>query len=107
PYAKKNCTYHARPPIWVAFGEPIPHFPNLEKPNARARIERELAAAFKILYAELRETFLLTPDDLPHPPRQRMQVKLPIEETPRSHAPKLSGPRVRTFKRFSAIAVDL
>src|SRR4029077_11462749 len=83
-----------------------PHFPNLEKPAARARIERELAAAFKVLYAELRETFSLTPDDLPHPPRERMQVKLPIEETARSHAPKLSRPRVRPFRRFTAIAVD-
>ena len=69
-------------------------------------LERELAAAFKILYAELRETFSLTPDDLPHPPRERMQVKLPIEETARSHAPKISRPRVRTFRRFTAIAVD-
>jgi len=105
-YSKKNWLSLRRPPIWVAFGDPIPHFPNLEKSAARARIERELAAAFKILYAELRETFSLTPDDLPHPPRERMQVKLPIEETARSQAPKLSGPRVRTFRRFTAIAVD-
>ena len=105
-YSKKSWLSLRRPPIWVAFGDPIPHFPNLEKPAARARIERELAAAFKILYAELRETFSLTPDDLPHPPRERMQVKLPIEETAGSHAPKLSGPRVRTFSRFTAIAVD-
>src|SRR5437016_5210435 len=44
--------------------------------------------------------------DRAHPPRERMQVELPIEETARSHAPKLSGPRVRTFRRFSAIAID-
>jgi 1-acyl-sn-glycerol-3-phosphate acyltransferase len=105
-YSKKSWLSLRRPPIWIAFGDPIPHFPNLEKSAARARIERELAVAFKILYAELRETFSLTPDDLPHPPRERMQVKLPIEETAGSHAPKLSGPRVRTFRRFSAIAVD-
>src|SRR5256714_15657417 len=51
-YSKKNWLSLRRPPIWVAFGDPIPHFPNLEKSAARARIERELAAAFKILYAE-------------------------------------------------------
>src|SRR5207253_8568364 len=48
-YSKKNWLSLRRPPIWVAFGDPIPHFPNLEKSAARARIERELAAAFKIL----------------------------------------------------------
>src|SRR5207253_10840067 len=82
-YHKKSWLSLRRPPIWVAFGDPIPHFPNLEKSAARARIERELAAAFKILYAELRETFSLTPDDLPHPPRGRMQVELPIEQAAR------------------------
>jgi 1-acyl-sn-glycerol-3-phosphate acyltransferase len=105
-YSKKSWLPLRRTPIWVAFGDPIPHFPNLEKSAARARTERELAAAFKILYAELRETFSLTPNDLPHPPRERMQVELPIEETARSQAPKLAGPRVRTFRRFTAIAVD-
>src|SRR5437667_1431035 len=106
-YSKKSWLSLRRPPIWVAFGDPIPHFPNLEKSAARARIERELAAAFKILYAELRETFSLTPDDLPHPPRERMRVKLPIKETAKSHAPKISEPRARTFRRFTANGVDL
>src|SRR5439155_209030 len=85
-YSKKSWLSLRRPPIWVAFGDPIPHFPNLEKSAARARTERELAAAFKILYAELRETFSLTPNDLPHPPRERMRVELPTEETAGSHA---------------------
>ena len=31
------------------------------------------AGAFKHLYAELREKFALTADDLPHPPRERMK----------------------------------
>src|SRR6266700_6233930 len=61
-----------RTPIWLAFGNPIPHFPDLGKSDARVCIERELATAFTLLYAELREKFSLTLDDLPHPPRQRM-----------------------------------
>src|SRR6266581_7084902 len=105
-YSTKSWLPLRRTPIWIAFGDPISYFSNLEKSAARARIDHELAAAFKILYAELRETFSLTPDDLPHPPRERMQVELPIEEAARSHAPKLSRPRVRTFRRFTAIAID-
>ena len=38
----------------------------------RACIERELTTGFRLLYAELREKFSLTPEDLPHPPRERM-----------------------------------
>src|SRR2546425_12583228 len=62
-----------RTPVWIAFGDPISHFPGLEKSEARTRIEFELAAAFKSLYAELQQTFHLTSDDLPHPPQERMQ----------------------------------
>jgi len=71
-YSKKRWLPLRRTPIWIAFGNPIPHFPDLEKPAARACIEQELAAAFKLLYVELREKFSLTPDELPHPPRERM-----------------------------------
>ncbi len=60
-------------PIWIAFGDPISHFPELQKSQARQRIESELAAAFRNLYAELREKFRLTADDLPHPPQERMK----------------------------------
>ena len=60
-----------RTPIWIAFGNPISHFPELPKPQAREQIESELAAAFKNLYAQLQQTFHLTTDDLPHPPRER------------------------------------
>jgi 1-acyl-sn-glycerol-3-phosphate acyltransferase len=62
-----------RTPIWIAFGNPISHFPRLAKSEARARIESELASAFKNLYAEIRESFQLTADDLPHPPGERMR----------------------------------
>jgi len=71
-YSKKSWTSLRRTPVWIAFGDPIPHFPDLAKSAARKRIELELVAAFKDLYAELREAFLLTADDLPHPPQQRM-----------------------------------
>jgi 1-acyl-sn-glycerol-3-phosphate acyltransferase len=71
-YSKKRWLPLRRTPIWIAFGNPLAHFSDLEKSNARACIERELAAAFKLLYTELREKFSLTPDDLPHSPRERM-----------------------------------
>jgi 1-acyl-sn-glycerol-3-phosphate acyltransferase len=61
-----------RTPIWIAFGNPISHCPGLEKSEARARIESELASSFKNLYAELQRTFRLTKEDLPHSPRERM-----------------------------------
>jgi 1-acyl-sn-glycerol-3-phosphate acyltransferase len=60
-----------RTPIWIAFGNPISHFRELEKLQARERIQCELASAFESLYAELRAKFRLTADDLPHPPRER------------------------------------
>src|SRR5207249_12324133 len=49
-----------------------PSFPT-RRSSDLARIESELASAFKNLYAELREKFQLTADDLPHPPRERMK----------------------------------
>jgi 1-acyl-sn-glycerol-3-phosphate acyltransferase len=101
-YSKKSWLPLRRTPVWIAFGDPIPPFPDLEKSAAREHIERELGAAFKNLYAELRQRFSLTPDDLPHPPRERFGV--------RGH--------VRAFKsgdmsphskiaRFAAASVDL
>jgi 1-acyl-sn-glycerol-3-phosphate acyltransferase len=74
-YSKKRWLPLRRTPIWIAFGNPIPHFPDLEKSAARACIERELARVFKLLYAELREKFSLKPDDLPHRPKERMHEK--------------------------------
>jgi 1-acyl-sn-glycerol-3-phosphate acyltransferase len=92
-YAKRNWLPLRRTPLWIAFGQPISHFPELEKSDARERIEQELTNAFQQIYAELREKFQLTSDDLPHPPRERM----------RSH-PK--NPR-RPLHRATATAVDL
>ena len=70
-YSKKQWLPFRRTPVWIAFGKPISCFPELQKSQARERIESELAAAFKNLYAELREKFRLTADDLPKSPRER------------------------------------
>jgi 1-acyl-sn-glycerol-3-phosphate acyltransferase len=71
-YARKSWLPLRRTPIWIAFGNPISNFPQLSKCEARQRIEQELADAFKRLYAQLREEFSLVADDLPHPPRDRI-----------------------------------
>src|SRR5262249_37362994 len=65
-YPKNQWLPLRRTPVWIAFGKPISCFPELQKPQARERMESELASAFKNLYAELREKFRLTIDDLPH-----------------------------------------
>src|SRR5262249_4048669 len=69
-YSKKQWLPFRRTSVWIAFGKPISRFPELQKSQARKRIESELAADFKNLYAELREKFRLTADDLPTSPRQ-------------------------------------
>jgi 1-acyl-sn-glycerol-3-phosphate acyltransferase len=71
-YSKGNWRPWRRTPIWVAFGDPIRQFPEMEKSAARHRVEQELAAAFRQLYQQMQETFSLTPDDLPHSPKERM-----------------------------------
>jgi 1-acyl-sn-glycerol-3-phosphate acyltransferase len=70
-YSKRQWLPFRRTTIWIAFGNPISHFPELQKSHARKRIESELTTAFKNLYTELREKFRLTADDLPHSPRER------------------------------------
>ena len=91
-YAKRSWLPFRRTPVWIAFAQPISHFPELEKSVARQRIEQELTAAFQRLYADLRQKFQLTADDLPHPPRERMRAN------PRN-------PR-RPFHRATASVVD-
>jgi 1-acyl-sn-glycerol-3-phosphate acyltransferase len=117
-YSRKYWVPLRRTPIWIAFGDPIPHFPDLEKSAARACIEHELASAFKLLYAELRETFSLKPDDLPHPPKERMHEKSSPVTNHEAHKEKpiqkASGPlRVLRgeanpygLRRFAASGVD-
>ena len=96
-YSKKSWLPARRTPVWIAFGKPISHFPDLQKPAAREHTDRELAAAFRDLYAELQEKFSLKHDDLPQPPRERMRNKqLAIRNSAASHA----------FRRMSAIGVD-
>ena len=100
-YSKRQWLPFRRTPIWIAFGHPISHFPELQKTHARERIESELAAAFKKLYAELREKFRLTTDDLPHPPQKRMQrrrASAPLAVRPsgnRSGCPTISSARLQ------------
>src|SRR5262252_5461026 len=74
-YSAKRWLPFRRTPIWIAFGDPISHLPELKKSEARQGIGSELATAFKGLYAELQQTFHLMTDDLPHPPRERMAAK--------------------------------
>jgi 1-acyl-sn-glycerol-3-phosphate acyltransferase len=99
-YSKRQWLPFRRTPIWIAFGNPISHFPELPKSHARERIESELAAAFKSLYAELREKFRLTTDDLPHPPRERMNCRAGASPAPprtgnRSGCPTISSARLQ------------
>src|SRR5262249_53225104 len=70
-YSKKQWLPFRRTPVWIALGKPISCFPELPKFQARQRVESELADVFKVLYAELREKFRLTTEDLPHSPQAR------------------------------------
>lgn len=72
-YAAGNWLPFRRVRIWISFGQPISPPVNVEKHSARAQMDRELAAAFQCLYAELRQKFALTSVDLPHSPRERMR----------------------------------
>lgn len=71
-YNKKRWLPIRRTSIWIAFGNRIQNADTLPRAERRRAMERELVQALQKLYAELRETFALTGDDLPRPPRQRM-----------------------------------
>jgi len=73
-YAKRSWLPFRRTPVWIGFGKAISNFPELEKSEARERIEGELTSAFQNIYAELREKFQLTAEDLPHSPQERMKT---------------------------------
>jgi 1-acyl-sn-glycerol-3-phosphate acyltransferase len=132
-YSTKGWLPLRRTPVWIAFGNPVSHFPELPKSEARERIKSELAAEFKNLYAQLRETFQLTPDDLPRPPQERMKARRHPEPfhsaqdrlcrgillqrsnlTPRDSSTSLDGAcpernrraRNDTLRRASATAID-
>ena len=89
-YSKKQWLPFRRTPVWIGFGKPISNFPELQKSQARERIQSELAAGFKNIYAELRQEFCLTPDDLPHSPQQRME--------PRRHPERSRGSPLQDAK---------
>jgi 1-acyl-sn-glycerol-3-phosphate acyltransferase len=108
-YSAKRWLPLSRTPVWIAFGDPISHFPALSKSETRARIESELASSFKNLYAELQRAFRLTTDDLPHPPRERMNRC----RASASLASLRTGNRSRRptiqqggFRRFAANRID-
>ena len=87
-YATRSWLPLKRTSVWIAFGAPIPAFPDLEKSDARERIEESLKNAFQNLYADLREKFRLTPDDLPHAPRERMKKPALHHEDHEGHEEK-------------------
>lgn len=91
-YAKRNWVPFRRTPVWIGFSKAISNFPELEKSDARERIEQELGSAFQRIYVELRQKFELKADDLPHPPRERMRA-----------CPKNSR---HSLRRATATAVD-
>ena len=108
-YSTKRWLPVRRTPIWIAFGNPISHFPELQKSEARQRIEFELASAFKSLYAELQQTFHLTTDDLPHPPQQRMKRCRPSASLVSPRTGNRSGyPTIQRdrFGRMAASGID-
>src|SRR4029434_4646683 len=109
-YSKKRWLPLRRTPIWIAFGNSIPSFPGLEKFAARERIERELAAAFRCLYAALREKFSLSDDALPSSPQERMKCSRPAlsgRSAPASQNTAKGRRDSNKLRRFAASGVDL
>jgi 1-acyl-sn-glycerol-3-phosphate acyltransferase len=108
-YSKKQWLPFWRTSVWIAFGKPISFFPELQKSQARERIESELAAAFKNLYAELREKFRLTADDLPQSPRERTtscRATAPLAESGAGNRSGRPTIRRRSLRSFSSTTVD-
>jgi 1-acyl-sn-glycerol-3-phosphate acyltransferase len=108
-YAKKSWLPLRRTPVWIAFGDPIAPAKNLERSAAREAIERDLATAFKVLYAELRERFSLTADDLPHSPRERMNCSRPAPPADLPAADdrtETQGRASNKWQRLAATGVD-
>jgi 1-acyl-sn-glycerol-3-phosphate acyltransferase len=72
-YNKKRWLPLRRTHIWIGFGEPIKVNGALDKAAARRQIEQEFTTALVAVAEQLRDTFHLTAEDLPRPPRARMQ----------------------------------
>ena len=70
-YNRKNWRPFGKAPFIVGFGEAIRPEPGMEKAEARAYLERELAASFKSLLAEMRAHYQLTDADIPKTPGER------------------------------------
>jgi len=73
-YNRKNWRPFGRTPFWVGFGELIRPPTGLGKAEARSFLDKELAAAFPNLLAEMRTHFSLTDDDIPKTPGERRQA---------------------------------
>src|SRR5499427_9195251 len=103
-YSKKQWVPFRRTPVWIAFGKPISCFPESQKSQARERIQSELAAAFKNLYAQLREKFHLTADDLPKSPRERTRscrASVPLATSDGGNRSGCPTKRCRSLRSFS------
>jgi 1-acyl-sn-glycerol-3-phosphate acyltransferase len=100
-YSKKQWLPLRRTPVWIAFGKPIFASAELQKSQARERIDSELAAVFQNLYSELCEKFRLTIDDLPKSSRERSGVPDDVDALRTSDAPVRS-----TARRVRATPVD-
>lgn len=68
-YTHRNWIPFRRCQAWIAFGEPLRI--EWEGKEARAAFEARLTDALRALYAELKDRFHLTPQDLPQPPMRR------------------------------------
>ena len=102
-YAKRSWLPFRRTPIWVGFADAISNFPELDKSAGRERLENELRSAFQKIYADLREKFQLTADDLPHHPRERMKVTQNHEV----HEEQLPNSKILRVLRREKISVAL
>ena len=108
-YSKKQWLPFRRTSVWIAFGKPISCFAELQKSQARERIDSELAAAFRNLYAELREKFRLTADDLPKSPRERTRscrASAPLATSDGGNRSGCPTKRCRSLRSFGSTAVD-
>ena len=109
-YGKKNWAPGRRTGIWIAFGKAISCESGVEKFAARARMDNELAAAFRNLYAELRQKFQLGPEDLPHSPQDRFKARRRVtlvETAEMSSRSRIVGLRARTIDSLMCASMNM